>query len=64
MRKMMVYRVNVDKPTGSAKIHRGDCRYGVPRYKKPKNGRWYSFSTVAEARGAAPNASGCKVCNP
>ena len=65
----MAFLVNEDRPTNSAKIHRGDCLYGVPSSKKSQDGRWHGpFAILEEAKQAARNTrfkvDKCKVCNP
>lgn len=65
----MPYRVNVDRPTISARIHRGDCRYIGRRPKKPEHGgRRGPYATLEEAKQAAKDTglqvSKCRKCNP
>jgi hypothetical protein len=69
--------LNVDFPTGLAKLHRSSCRHCTPGqglYKEVnkigKNGGWFSFSTPEEAKKYYnENESDmiwqpCKVCYP
>lgn len=66
----MTFRVNEDKPTRKATIHRvNDNRDCQPQEKRPENGRWIEgLPTIEEAIQAA-TATGqevqrCQVCNP
>ena len=65
----MVYWVNEDRPTNSAMVHRGDCPYGVPRYKKSEDGRWHGpYYTLGKAelvaRDTGHEVSKCQTCKP
>ena len=66
----MVYHVNEDKPTNTARVHKDGFSCTRKREKKLENGRWYGpLNSKDEALEVARNTGRrkvkkCKVCKP
>ena len=66
-----MYRVNIDKPTRRARVHKSTCDSIPDRVKDKKNGHWKSFPEADSAFAYAarydrPNwdVGPCGLCEP
>lgn len=57
-----MYWINIDNPTKSATVHAESCRHMGERKKRPEDGKWIAFETLAEAVRAADNSRLCGHC--